>query len=147
MIEGYDSNRLLVAIPFVCKVLEQACKSKVFKPPNPWLMAIMKLLAELYQFADLKLNLKFEIEVLCKSLDLDLKEIEATTILKDRPPKETTSQNTRFVHEFDKWTTGNDYGTSSKVAPATSQITPSLPNTPTGHIPNISLPVNGTHFF
>ncbi|ORZ06742.1 CCR4-Not complex component, Not1-domain-containing protein [Lobosporangium transversale] len=65
LIEGYDSNRLIVAIPFVCKVLEQCNKSKVFKPPNPWLVAIMRLLVELYQFADLKLHLKFEIEVLC----------------------------------------------------------------------------------
>ncbi|CAG8600334.1 5031_t:CDS:2, partial [Diversispora eburnea] len=138
----YDSNRLLVAIPFVCKVLEQASKSKVFKPPNPWLMAIIKLLAELYQFADLKLNLKFEVEVLCKSLDIDLKEIEATTMLKDRPPKETTTtQSTRFIHEFEKWSTGNDYGTSSKPVPVTSQMT-SIPNTPTSHMPNISLPVN-----
>ena len=36
-------------------------------------MAIMKLLAELYYFADLKLNLKFEIEVLCKRIQLDIK--------------------------------------------------------------------------
>lgn len=71
--EGYDSGRLIVVIPFVCKVLEQCNASKVFKPPNPWLMAIMKLLAELYHFADLKLNLKFEIEVLCKNIKLDIK--------------------------------------------------------------------------
>ena len=71
--EGYDNNRLIVAIPFVCKVLEQVKDSKIFKPPNPWLMAIMKLLAELYHYADLKLNLKFEIEVLCKNIKLDIK--------------------------------------------------------------------------
>ncbi|GAA5988666.1 hypothetical protein JCM10908_003667 [Rhodotorula pacifica] len=84
LIEGYDSNRLIVAIPFVCKVLEQCSKSRVFRPPNPWLMAILRLLVELYQFAELKLNLKFEIEVLCKSLDIDLKEIEPTDILRNR---------------------------------------------------------------
>jgi CCR4-NOT transcription complex subunit 1 len=88
LIEGYDSNRLIVAIPFVCKVLEQCAKSKIFKPPNPWLMAILRLLVELYQFAELKLNLKFEIEVLCKNLNIDLKEIQPTTTLRDRPPKE-----------------------------------------------------------
>jgi CCR4-NOT transcription complex subunit 1 len=85
LIEGYDSNRLIVAIPFVCKVLEQCAKSKVFKPPNPWLMAILRLLVELYQFAELKLNLKFEIEVLCKSLDVDLKDVEPTELLRNRP--------------------------------------------------------------
>ncbi|KDE03641.1 hypothetical protein MVLG_05891 [Microbotryum lychnidis-dioicae p1A1 Lamole] len=85
LIQGYDSNRLIVAIPFVCKVLEQCAKSRVFKPPNPWLMAIVRLLVELYQFAELKLNLKFEIEVLCKSLNIDLKEVEPTGLLRNRP--------------------------------------------------------------
>jgi CCR4-NOT transcription complex subunit 1 len=72
LLEGYDSDRLIVVIPFVCKVLEQCHASIVFKPPNPWLMAIMKLLAELYYFAELKLNLKFEVEVLCKKIQLDI---------------------------------------------------------------------------
>ena len=85
LIEGYDSGRLIVAIPFVCKTLEPCGKSTVFKPPNPWLMAVVSLLAELYHYADLKLNLKFEIEVLCKSLDIDLDTVEATTVLRNRP--------------------------------------------------------------
>lgn len=45
---------------------------QVFKPPNPWSMALMNVLAELHQEPDLKLNLKFEIEVLCKNLNLDV---------------------------------------------------------------------------
>jgi CCR4-NOT transcription complex subunit 1 len=85
LIEGYDSGRLIVAIPFICKTLEPCAKSTVFKPPNPWLMAVVSLLAELYHYADLKLNLKFEIEVLCKSLDIDLDAVEATTVLRNRP--------------------------------------------------------------
>jgi len=72
-LEGYDTQRLIVVIPFVCKVLEQCSRSSVFKPPNPWLVAILRLMVELYEFAELKLNLKFEIEVLCKTLSLDLK--------------------------------------------------------------------------
>lgn len=35
-------------------------------------MAIMSALAELHQEPELKLNLKFEIEVLCKNLNLDV---------------------------------------------------------------------------
>ncbi|KAJ2068431.1 CCR4-NOT core subunit cdc39, partial [Coemansia sp. S155-1] len=79
--EGFSGNRLIVAIPFVCKVLEQAARSTIFHPPNPWLMSIMAVLSELYATANLKLNLTFEIEVLCKALDLDVKEIEPTSIL------------------------------------------------------------------
>jgi CCR4-NOT transcription complex subunit 1 len=35
-------------------------------------MALMNALAELHQEQDLKLNLKFEIEVLCKNLSIDV---------------------------------------------------------------------------
>ena len=85
LIEAYDSQRLLVVIPFTCKVLIQAAKSTIFKPPNPWLMDILRLLIELYYFAELKLNLKFEIEVLCKDLHLDHKSIEPSNGIRDRP--------------------------------------------------------------
>ncbi|KAA8646142.1 hypothetical protein EYZ11_001520 [Aspergillus tanneri] len=84
LLEGFDSQRLTIVIPFTCKVLVQATKSTVFKPPNPWLMDVLALLMELYHFAELKLNLKFEIEVLCKDLDLDHKAIEPSVIIRDR---------------------------------------------------------------
>ncbi|KAI9468493.1 MAG: CCR4-Not complex component, Not1-domain-containing protein [Benjaminiella poitrasii] len=87
LLEGYDTQRLIVVIPFVCKVLEQCAHSHVFRPPNPWTMAILKLLVELYDYAELKLNLKFEIEVLCKSLSLELKSIPPTSVLKNRQPQ------------------------------------------------------------
>lgn len=73
LIDGYESNRLLVVIPFTCKVLEQSAASTVFRPTNPWMLAILRLLVELYQYADLKLNLKFEVEVLCKNLQVEIK--------------------------------------------------------------------------
>ncbi|ETS78294.1 hypothetical protein PFICI_10356 [Pestalotiopsis fici W106-1] len=76
LVEAYDTKRLIVVIPFVCKVLIQGVRSTVYRPPNPWLMDILHLLIELYHNGDLKLNLKFEIEVLCKDLNLDHKSIE-----------------------------------------------------------------------
>ncbi|KAI9320725.1 hypothetical protein BX666DRAFT_2118920 [Dichotomocladium elegans] len=84
LLEGFDNDRLIVVIPFVCKVLEQCNRSVVFKPPNPWLMAIVKLLAELYRHANLKLNLKFEIEVLCKTISIEVNEIQASSLLQNR---------------------------------------------------------------
>ncbi|TPX41510.1 hypothetical protein SeLEV6574_g06049 [Synchytrium endobioticum] len=124
LVEGFEHNRLIVVIPFVCKVLEQANHSKVFKPPNPWLMAIMKLLAELYHFADLKLNLKFEIEVLCKNIKLDVKEIQPTTILRNRPPKETAPA----IRELDRGSANAVAALGSAGAPAhgMSQSTPGV---------------------
>lgn len=77
------ARELLYVVPFTAKVLESCAKSKVFKPPNPWTMGIMNVLAELHQEPDLKLNLKFEIEVLCKTLNIDLNELKPGTYLKD----------------------------------------------------------------
>ncbi|KAF8774618.1 CCR4-NOT transcription complex subunit 1 like protein [Argiope bruennichi] len=86
IIEAYHngSHELLYVVPFVAKVLESCAKSKVFKPPNPWTMGIMKVLCELHKEPDLKLNLKFEIEVLCKTLNIDINEIKPSGILKDQ---------------------------------------------------------------
>lgn len=45
---------------------------QVFRLPNPWTLAIMNALAELHREPEMKLNLKFEIEVLCKNLQIDI---------------------------------------------------------------------------
>lgn len=82
LIEAHQTQRLPIAIPFTCKVLAQAKDSKVFKPPQPWLMELIGLLMELYHFAELKLNLKFEIEVMLKDLNLDIKETEALNVFR-----------------------------------------------------------------
>lgn len=87
LIEGFQTDRLTVVLPFTCKVLEQATKSTAFKPPNPWIMAILRLLKELYERVS-KLNLKFEIEVLFKNFDLDLKQIEAATDIQEIEERE-----------------------------------------------------------
>ncbi|KAI0009196.1 Not1-domain-containing protein [Xylariaceae sp. FL0662B] len=92
LIEAHDTKRLVVVVPFVCKVLIQAAKSTIFRPPNPWLMDIIHLLIELYHHAELKLNQKFEIEVLCKDLSLDHKSIEPSRELEDRVPVEEVSE-------------------------------------------------------
>ena len=92
LLESVISNRLIVVIPFACKVLEQAMYSRVFRPYNPFTMGSIRLLVELYKYADLKLNLKFEIEVLCKSLSLDIKDIKPSSFLKDRTRLNRLSQ-------------------------------------------------------
>ncbi|VDK24885.1 unnamed protein product [Anisakis simplex] len=43
----------------------------------------MRILAELHNEPDLKLNLKFEIEVLCKELSIDLRAVSIEGVLKD----------------------------------------------------------------
>lgn len=77
LIEAYHkgTQELLYVVPFIAKVLESCGKSRVFKPPNPWTMGILKALVELHQEPSLKLNLKFEVEVLCKTLSVDVQKL------------------------------------------------------------------------
>ena len=88
LLEAYDNERLLVAIPFTCKTLVQASNSKIFKPPNPWIQELLGLLSELYHGGQLKLNMKFEIEMLCREFGLDIKDIEPLDIIRHRPSLE-----------------------------------------------------------
>ncbi|XP_071272415.1 CCR4-NOT transcription complex subunit 1-like isoform X17 [Salvelinus alpinus] len=86
LLEAYvkGQQELLYVVPFVAKVLESSLRSVIFRPQNPWTMAIMNVLAELHTEHDLKLNLKFEIEVLCKNLSLDINDLKPGTLLKDK---------------------------------------------------------------
>lgn len=98
LLEAYHKGQqeLLYVVPFVAKVLESCAKSKIFKPTNPWTMAIMNLLAELHREQDLKLNLKFEIEVLCKNLDIDMSKLKPANYLKD--PKQLENLEHQLSH-------------------------------------------------
>lgn len=87
LVEAFDFKTLHLIIPFVCKILDQASHSKVFRPPNPWVLGIIKVLVELYECADLKLNLKFEIEVLLNSFEMTVKDFEPSTIVRTHNPK------------------------------------------------------------
>jgi len=94
------AQELLYVVPFVAKVIESAVKSKVFKPPNPWTMGIMHVLGELHREQEIRLNLKFEIEVLCKHLGIDVNELTMTVYLKD------ISRVDRIVHQLSMPSTG-----------------------------------------
>jgi CCR4-NOT transcription complex subunit 1 len=86
LIQGYDNKRLIVAIPFVCNLLASCKESVVFHLPNPWLSAMLGLLVEIYTFPEVRLNLKFEIEVLFTKLEVALNAVEPSTILRTRVP-------------------------------------------------------------
>ncbi|GFS30421.1 transcription regulator [Actinidia rufa] len=66
------------------ELLEPCQSSQAYQPPNPLTMGILGLLAEIYAMPNLKLNLKFDIEVLFKNLGVDLKDVTPTSLLKDR---------------------------------------------------------------
>ncbi|KAJ0672496.1 putative MIF4G-like domain superfamily, CCR4-NOT transcription complex subunit 1 [Helianthus annuus] len=62
-------------------------------------MAILVLLVEVYSIPNLKANLTFEIEVLFKNLNVDIKEVKPTTLLKDKS----------------RWTEGNPHFSQPKI--------------------------------
>ncbi|XP_054784760.1 uncharacterized protein LOC129291440 isoform X2 [Prosopis cineraria] len=84
IIEAYEKGLMIAVIPFTSKILEPCQSSLAYQPPNPWTMGILGLLAEIYSMPNLKMNLKFDIEVLLKNLGVDMKDITPTSLLKDR---------------------------------------------------------------
>ncbi|KAJ0245364.1 Transcription regulator [Hirschfeldia incana] len=64
IVEAYEKGLMIAVIPFTSKVLEPCQNSIAYQPPNPWTMAILGLLAEIYSMPNLKMNLKFDIECL-----------------------------------------------------------------------------------
>lgn len=87
LVEASDRSKLAMVIPFVCKVIDQTKSSEVFKLPNPWTLGVLKVLAELYEFSELKLNLRFEFEVLCSSLGIELSSIEPSALVRKHDPQ------------------------------------------------------------
>jgi len=71
--EAYETGKLFPVVGFIVNVLKCTAVSSVFRPPNPWTVAVLSALRELYDVEDIKLNLKFEVEVLCEHLRLSFK--------------------------------------------------------------------------
>ncbi|XP_074578118.1 uncharacterized protein LOC141834681 isoform X2 [Curcuma longa] len=84
IIEAYEKGLMIAVIPFTSKILEPCHSSLAYQPPNPWTMGILSLLSEIYNLPNLKMNLKFDIEVLFKNLSVDMKEVKPTTLLIDK---------------------------------------------------------------
>lgn len=73
---GLKEGKLIAVVPFIAKVLEQCVNSRYFRPPNPWTIAQLGHLYEMYRLPDLKLTLRFEVEVLCKNINITVAEVE-----------------------------------------------------------------------
>lgn len=151
--EGFDSQTLPAILPFVCKVLEKAAESIVFKPPNPWVMGIIKVLVEFYQFADLKLNLKFEVELLCNTLKITLDDIEPSFILRNHIAQHHNMDTTRTVSNGISTHTFEESNMIQNVPEINHHINNNIPaqlvqqglptGQPTPQIPNTQLSGNG----
>ena len=77
-------GKMVAVIPFVGKVLDACKDSKVFKPTNPWVSTIMSLLAEIHGLEKVKLNITFEIEIICQNMGLKVTDLKPSSELKGR---------------------------------------------------------------
>jgi CCR4-NOT transcription complex subunit 1 len=118
IIEAYRKGLqdLLYVVPFAAKIMESCARSKVFSPPCPWTIGILNVLAELHSEPDMKLNLKFEIEVLCKGLSLEIKELKPASLLKEGSPFKIDVYQLNY--------SSSDGGSSSKQLPQRSISVP-----------------------
>jgi len=91
ILDAFENGKLIAIIPLVHKILKNSMTSKIFKPPNPWVMGIVSLLVEIHRLNKLKLNLKFEIELLLKNLGLQSNSIETKKLLTGRVIKNISS--------------------------------------------------------
>ncbi|KAK4530859.1 hypothetical protein CCYA_CCYA06G1716 [Cyanidiococcus yangmingshanensis] len=148
ILHAYSTGLLIAVIPFVCKVLDACRVSRVFRLPNPWLATVFGLLREIYELPDLKLNLKFEVEVLCKNTEIDLHSVKPTHLLTacTRP---VGRENPDFTYKesADRMTSPSG-GRGAVVAPgaAPAGSAPSTPGMSTHvpeHAPGGSLPTAG----
>ncbi len=63
-LQAYEKGKMVGVLPFVHNLLKGCKESRIFRPPNPWIMPILALCREIYSLDLLKMNLKFEIECL-----------------------------------------------------------------------------------
>eukprot|EP00602_Paraphysomonas_sp_CaronLab_P009030 CAMPEP_0185024952 /NCGR_PEP_ID=MMETSP1103-20130426/8098_1 /TAXON_ID=36769 /ORGANISM="Paraphysomonas bandaiensis, Strain Caron Lab Isolate" /LENGTH=2202 /DNA_ID=CAMNT_0027558051 /DNA_START=281 /DNA_END=6889 /DNA_ORIENTATION=- len=78
---GYENGRLIAVCSFVAKIVEGCNESKIFHPPNPWLMAVLGVMRELFEIEGLKMNIKFEVQVLCKKIGVRIDDIPQSNLL------------------------------------------------------------------
>ncbi|KRZ59760.1 CCR4-NOT transcription complex subunit 1 [Trichinella nativa] len=76
-------QELIYVVPFTAKVFESCANNKIFHANcRPWTLNILGVLREIHEQEGLKLNLKFEIEVLYRHLKIELEAIKVGTVLR-----------------------------------------------------------------
>eukprot|EP00929_Paragymnodinium_shiwhaense_P096504 TRINITY_DN5810_c0_g1_i1.p1 TRINITY_DN5810_c0_g1~~TRINITY_DN5810_c0_g1_i1.p1 ORF type:complete len:2534 (+),score=627.08 TRINITY_DN5810_c0_g1_i1:150-7751(+) len=82
LLEAHRTGRLTAVLPMVCKVMEGVQRSRIHRLPNPFTEGILGLLAEIHDIPNLRTNLVFEVEVLCKHLGVKVADLTRTEMLK-----------------------------------------------------------------
>eukprot|EP01036_Dinobryon_divergens_P029707 gene29707-38838_t len=128
---GFETGRLIAVCSFVAKVLEGVKDSKVFRPPNPWLMALLGIMRELYEIEDLKLNIKFEVQVLCKNINIKIEDIPKANALSQCKMPVKDQRNPDF--NMKSSSAASAYIGVNPVITTSPVVTQSVPATPIPH--------------
>ena len=88
ILNAYSQGMMLPILSFVRHLMEPCATSVAFKPPNPWTMAILAILVEIYNLEGIRTSIKFEVELLFKQMDLLVSDVEPSTLI-DGLPRET----------------------------------------------------------
>ncbi|AQL10308.1 CCR4-NOT transcription complex subunit 1 isoform X7 [Zea mays] len=154
IVEAYEKGLMIAVIPFTSKILEPCQSSIAYRPPNPWTIGILSLLAEIYNLPNLKMNLKFDIEVLFKNLTVDMKDVKPTSLLKDRlrevegnpdfSNKDVTTSQTPVVPEVLPGTIPSSTHVELQPEINITSRAMSLPNILNQYVAPVRLPTNST---
>lgn len=125
IIRAYQKGLMIAIIPFTSKILEPCNQSLAYQPPNPWTMAILSLLVEIYNLPNLKMNLKFDIEVLFKNLNVDMKEVKPSKLLEGL--EREIDGNPDFSNKEAVFSQSPSPAPSATIESAQSAAVPSLP--------------------
>ena len=93
IIDSYINGKLLIVIPFTCKVFSFISKSKIFTINNPWINSILCLLKEIYFMHSLNNSIKKEIQNFFELVKIDINSSKLNIQYlnkKDRVEKEDT---------------------------------------------------------
>lgn len=86
LLAAYEKGSLIAIVPFVSKIMGACSTSKIFRIPNPWVMAILRLFVEIYHVPDIRTPIQFEIELLFRALEIELNSIQPSDLLRARRP-------------------------------------------------------------
>ena len=125
LIEGLAKGKLIAVVPFVSKILEGSASSKVFTVQSPWVLSVFAHLVEIYSLPNIKVNIRFELEVLCKKMNINLRDIDALAAA--LPARAAVHSAIDETHRGLDFTASPDFTAPPPQPKATPQLKPPMP--------------------
>jgi len=93
IMNAHEAKKLDFVLPLVCKILIQGNQpGSVFKPNNAWMNAILSILAEIGEMSDIKMALKYEIQMLFRNLLIKEGDIIPSKVFQTRKARKKAAQ-------------------------------------------------------